>query len=356
MVADGLAIAMDADKSLVARAAREREAVIVNDVRSEPNFLSNPLLPNTRSEIAVPMIVGDKVLGVFDVQSDKLNSFTKDDANIYTTLASQVAVALQNARLYVEQAATVTQLRELDRLKSAFLANMSHELRTPLNSILGFSDVILEEIDGPLTEPMQNDLQLIQKNGQHLLHLINDVLDMAKIEAGRINLSPERFKVHEILDDVLSITSTLASEKNLSLFVEEDTGNDVEVFADRTRLRQVMINLINNSIKFTESGKIAIRAAKQGTENILISVKDTGVGISPDKLEAIFQEFAQIDTSSTRKAGGTGLGLPISRRLIELHGGRLWAESNGIPGDGSIFYVELPIESRIVEPIEKLEK
>lgn len=356
MVADELTIEMDAEKSLVARAARERQAVIVNDVRSVPDFLSNPLLPDTRSEIAVPMIVGDKVLGVFDVQSDKVSGFTKEDANIYTTLAAQVAVALQNARLYVEQAATVTQLRELDRLKSAFLANMSHELRTPLNSILGFSDVMLEEIDGPLTEPMNNDLQLIQKNGQHLLHLINDVLDMAKIEAGRINLSPERFRVHEILDDVLSITSTLASEKNLSLFVEEDSGNDVEIFADRTRLRQVMINLINNSIKFTETGRIAIRAARQGAENILISVRDTGVGIPPDMLEAIFQEFAQIDTSSTRKAGGTGLGLPISRRLIELHGGRLWAESSGIPGEGSIFYVELPIEARIVEPIEKLEK
>jgi PAS domain S-box-containing protein len=356
MVADGLSIAIDAEKSLVARAARERQAVIVNDVRSDPDFLSNRSLPDTRSEMAVPMIVGDKVLGVFDVQSDKLSGFTKEDSNIYTTLAAQVAVALQNARLYVEQAATVTQLRELDRLKSAFLANMSHELRTPLNSILGFSDVILEEIDGPLTEPMHNDLQLIQKNGQHLLHLINDVLDMAKIEAGRINLSPERFMIHEILDDVLSITSTLASEKNLPLFVESDSDNDVEIFADRTRLRQVMINLINNSIKFTDKGRIAIRAARKGVENILISVMDTGVGIPPDQLEAIFQEFAQIDTSSTRKAGGTGLGLPISRRLIELHGGRLWAESSGVPGEGSVFYVELPIEARITETIEKMEK
>ena len=203
---------------------------------------------------------------------------------------------------------------------------------------------------------MKNDLQLIQKNGQHLLHLINDVLDMAKIEAGRINLAPERFMVHEILDEVLSITSTLASERNLSLFVEADSANDVEIFADRTRLRQVMINLINNSIKFTEKGRITIHASRQGTENVLIRVKDTGVGIPSDKLEAIFQEFAQVDTSSTRKAGGTGLGLPISRRLIELHGGRLWAESSGVSGEGSTFYVELPIEARITEPIEKQEK
>jgi signal transduction histidine kinase len=148
----------------------------------------------------------------------------------------------------------------------------------------------------------------------------------------------------------------LASEKNLSLFVENASDNDIEIFADRTRLRQVMINLINNSIKFTEKGRISIRASRQGTENVLIYVKDTGVGIPSDKLEAIFQEFAQVDTSSTRKAGGTGLGLPISRRLIELHGGRLWAESSGMPGEGSTFYVELPIEARIAEPVEKQEK
>lgn len=162
--------------------------------------------------------------------------------------------------------------------------------------------------------------------------------------------------INEILDDVLSITSTLASEKNISLFIETDSDDHLDVFADRTRLRQVMINLINNSIKFTENGRISIKAVRQEPESVLISVKDTGVGIPSDKLEAIFQEFAQIDTSSTRKAGGTGLGLPISRRLIELHGGRLWAESSGIPGEGSIFYVELPLEARISEPIEKLEK
>src|SRR6266496_4057178 len=133
--------------------------------------------------------------------------FTDEDANVYTTLAAQVGVALQNARLYVEQAATVTQLRELDRLKSSFLANMSHELRTPLNSILGFTDVMLEGLDGPLSDYMDNDLRLIQKNGQHLLHLINDVLDMAKIESGRMNLHPENFKVHNLMEEVASITS-----------------------------------------------------------------------------------------------------------------------------------------------------
>ncbi len=357
MVAEGWSISLDHDKSIVAQAARTRQSIVANDVIHDKDsaYLSNRLLPHTRSEMAVPMIVGDKLLGVFDVQSDKPDQFTQEDANIYTTLAAQVAIALQNARLYQEQAATVTQLRELDRLKSSFLANMSHELRTPLNSILGFADVMLEGLDGPLTENMNNDLQLIQKNGQHLLHLINDVLDMAKIEAGRMNLSPETFRFHEILEEVTSITAPLASEKSLSLFIESDSDQEVEIFADRTRIRQVMLNLVNNALKFTEKGKISMRTTRT-QEGILVTVRDTGIGIPSDKLEAIFQEFTQVDSSSTRKAGGTGLGLPISRKLVEMHGGRLWAESTGIPGEGSTFYVELPLEARLDDTIEKQEK
>ncbi|MBI5933487.1 MAG: GAF domain-containing protein [Chloroflexi bacterium] len=354
MVAEQHAIPFDAEKSIVARASRERIAVIVNDLQADPTFLPNPLLPYARSEMAVPMVVGDKTLGVFDVQSSQANRFTEDDANIYTTLASQVGVALQNAQLYAEQAATLTQLRELDRLKSSFLANMSHELRTPLNSILGFADVILEELDGPLTENMTNDLRLIQKNGTHLLHLINDVLDMAKIEAGRMNLNPETFFLIELLEEVTSITSPLASEKNLALFIEPESDLGVSIYADRTRLRQVMINLVNNAMKFTERGKVSI-LLQRCEAGALVSVHDTGIGIPPEKLEAVFQEFTQVDTSTTRKAGGTGLGLPISRRLIEMHGGRLWAESSGINGEGSTFFVELPLEALNMEP-EKVQK
>ena len=358
MVADNWSIPLNHPSSIVAGAAQNKNFIIANDVRRDKDsgFLSHRLLPDTRSEMAVPMIVGEKVLGVFDVQSEVADHFTEEDANIYTTLAAQVAIALQNARLYVEQAATVTQLRELDRLKSSFLANMSHELRTPLNSILGFTDVMLEGLDGNLTDYMDNDLRLIQKNGQHLLHLINDVLDMAKIESGRMNLNPETFKVQSALEEVTSITSTLASEKNLSLFIEENSDQEIVIYADNTRLRQVMINLVNNAIKFTQTGKIRLCAKPMEGARVLITVKDTGIGIPPDKLEAVFQEFTQVDSSTTRKAGGTGLGLPISRRLVEMHGGRLWAESTGIEGEGSIFYVELPIEARISEVIEKQEK
>lgn len=354
MVESGHAIDMNTERSLVARAAREKQPVIINDVRSEVGFLPNPLLPETRAEMAIPMVVGDNVLGVFDVQSNQVDAFSKEDASIYSTLASQIAVALQNARLYQEQTATVTQLRELDRLKSSFLANMSHELRTPLNSILGFTEVMLEGLDGALTPNMDNDLKLINKNGQHLLHLINDVLDMAKIESGKLNLIIEKFNVQEIFEEVINITSPLANEKKLTLKIDTKSDHDVVVNADRTRIRQVMINLVNNALKFTEKGKIIIRAVRE-ENNVLISVKDTGIGIPPEHLEAVFSEFTQVDSSTTRKAGGTGLGLPISRRLIEMHGGKLWAESNGVEGEGSTFFVFMPLENRtaISEPVTR---
>ena len=184
-------------------------------------------------------------------------------AALAAAIADQTSTHLETLRLNEELQKRAEELMELDRLKSGFLANMSHELRTPLNSILGFTDVILEELDGPLTPNMNTDLQTIQKNGQHLLHLINDVLDMAKIEAGRMNLSPEKFRLQEIFEEVTSITSNLASEKNLALFVEADFDQEVVITANRTRLRQVMINVINNAIKFTDKGYIAIRVDRK---------------------------------------------------------------------------------------------
>ena len=304
--------------------------------------------------LSVPLEVRGEAIGQLAVAGEQ--TVSQDALDLAKAIATQTSIHLETLRLNEELQKRAEELQELDRLKSGFLANMSHELRTPLNSILGFADVMLMELDGPLTPNMETDLKLIQKNGQHLLHLINDVLDMAKIESGRMNLIPEKFRLHDILEEVNSITSTLASERNISLFIEPDSDHEVEIYADNTRLRQVMINLVNNAIKFTERGKIAIRASKLDSATVMITVKDTGIGIPPEKLEDVFQEFTQVDTSTTRKVGGTGLGLPISRRLIQMHGGRLWAESTGVPGEGSTFIIELPIEARITEIIEKREK
>jgi signal transduction histidine kinase len=169
-------------------------------------------------------------------------------------------------------------------------------------------------------------------------------------------LHPEKFNLHGLLDDVMSITSTLADAKNTTLVIEEDSDREVEVYADNTRIRQVMINIVNNAIKFTSNGRISLRTSRLDGARVLVTVKDTGLGIPSDHLESIFEEFSQVDTSTTRKVGGTGLGLPISRRLIEMHGGRLWAESTGVEGEGSTFFVELPVEARITEVVEKKEK
>jgi signal transduction histidine kinase len=310
--------------------------------------------PSEEYVLSQPLVISGESIGQLAVAG--LKNIPPSAAGMLSTIAAQASIHLETLRLTEELKKRARELKELDRLKSAFLANMSHELRTPLNSILGFTDVMIEGLDGPLTEFMSNDLRLVQKNGQHLLHLINDVLDMAKIESGRMNLHPETFKVHSVLDEVISITSTLASEKNIALFIDEASDQEIEIYADNTRLRQVMINLVNNSIKFTEKGKIAVCTKPMDGGRILITVKDTGIGIPPDKLDAIFLEFTQVDTSTTRKVGGTGLGLPISRRLVEMHGGRLWAESTGIEGEGSTFHVELPVEARISEVVEKQEK
>jgi signal transduction histidine kinase len=308
----------------------------------------------TELDLVSPLTVQGEVIGQLGVTRSR--EILPEDVHLATALASQVSIHLETLRLNAELEKRAHELQELDRLKSAFLANMSHELRTPLNSILGFSDVMLEGLDGELTEYMDNDLRLIQKNGQHLLHLINDVLDMSKIESGRMNLNPETFNIYNTLEEVCNITSALASEKNIALYIEDDSEQDIEIYADDTRIRQVMINLVNNAIKFTEKGKIAISLKQLDNSRILITVKDTGTGIPPDKLEMVFQEFTQVDTSTTRKVGGTGLGLPISRRLVEMHGGRIWAESSGVDGEGSTFFVELPLEAKIPDVIEKQDK
>lgn len=302
----------------------------------------------TGAALTQPLVVRNQTIGEFGADVSKASD---EVSELMAAVAERTSIHIETLRLTEELQKRAAELQELDRLKTAFLANMSHELRTPLNSILGFTDVILEELDGPLTENMNNDLQLIQKNGQHLLHLINDVLDMAKIEAGRMNLNPEKFRVHDVIQDAMSIVAPMAQAKALALVLEDTSDRQVEIEADRTRIQQVMLNLVSNAVKFTDTGKVGVAVARHG-EKVVISVRDTGVGIPKDHLDRVFQEFTQVDTSETRKAGGTGLGLPISRRLIEMHGGRMWVESTGRPGDGATFFVELPIESMIVEATE----
>jgi signal transduction histidine kinase len=224
--------------------------------------------------------------------------------------------------------------------KSQFLANMSHELRTPLNAILGYTELVLDSIYGDVPERMRSVLKRVQSNGKHLLGLINDVLDLSKIEAGQLQLSLEDYSIRDVVHSVFAVVEPLAEEKHLALKVE--LPDDLPVaHGDERRLTQVLLNLVGNAIKFTDAGEVVVRAAASNGQYTL-SVQDTGPGISPSDQVKIFEEFQQADASTTKAKGGTGLGLSIARRIINLHGGRIWVSSE--PGSGSTFFIDVPIK------------
>lgn len=341
MVAQGWQIPLNREKSLVARAARSKEGVIVNDVQADPEFLPNPLLPETRSEMAVPLVVGDKVLGVLDVQADRVNRFSAEDIHIQTTLAAQIAAALENARLFEESKRTAERLREVDRLKSEFLANMSHELRTPLNSIIGYSEMMLMGISGEIPPELNEDIEAIYENGKHLLQLISDILDLAKIEAGRLILRFESVGIEALLDEIKVNNTGLFLKKEIEFRVEAEENLPM-ILADPLRLNQVLNNLISNAAKFTNEGYVKLRAYQE-YDRLCVDVEDTGIGMSEEDLNKIFEKFMQVDGSFTRRAEGTGLGLAITRHLVEMHGGQIEVRSQ--LNQGTTFTVRLPIET-----------
>jgi PAS domain S-box-containing protein len=520
MVANAHGIPLDRQESLVATAARTRESVIVNDVTLSPSFMANPVLPDTKSEMAVPMIVGGRVIGVLDVQSDIVNRFTEQDAHIQSTLAAQIATAVQNARFFeqtqfalaqtealytgsdrvvrattmqevlmaivestpvqnfdradllffdepwqdtpvegsvaivqavweregeprspvgteyptssfpmvmdfrpnepfiimdvntdqrmddnlrdlmlnqfemrsviflqlvaggewiglmsaqsaqamvisdedirqmdslADQAAnvmqtlrlieqqqeTVERLQEVDRLKQQFLANMSHELRTPLNSIIGYSEVLLDGVDGDLTEDAEEDVEAIHDSGKHLLSIINEILDLAKIEAGQMQLDPQDVDLPQFIKDIVHSGQILVKDKDVALEWVEQSAVPV-IQADPIRVRQVLWNLISNAVKFTEAGGVTVTYGMHSDTEVFVRVQDTGIGMNEEGLATIFQRFSQVDGSSTRRAGGTGLGLTITRQLVRMHGGDVYVESE--VGVGSTFWFTLPVE------------
>jgi PAS domain S-box-containing protein len=242
-----------------------------------------------------------------------------------------------------ERKAAQDAIVQSDRLKSEFLANMSHELRTPLNSIIGYTDVMLLGVDGDLNEEMQKDMEAIQDNSNHLLRLINDVLDLAKIEAGRMTFELSDVDIEELYLDTIKANAGLLINKNLQMKTDIQNGLP-KIVADENRLSQVITNLVSNAIKFTEEGTITLRAKQEG-DWVKLEVEDTGKGIEPEHLEMIFEEFTQADPSSTRTVEGTGLGLAISQRLVQMHGGKITVTSK--LGKGSTFTVRLPIQAQI---------
>jgi len=300
--------------------------------------------PPIRSAVVIPLHVpSGNVTGILGYVHALPNRFSEEQLPLFDSMATQAYVALQNAQLYEQLAQTTERLREVDRLKSQFLANMSHELRTPLNSIIGFSRVIMKGIDGPVTDLQVQDLWAINNSGQHLLGMINDILDLSKIEAGKMELAFEKVDLVELIKSVMTTTGGLIKDKPIRLNADIPTELP-PVYVDTIRVRQVLINLLSNASKFTEAGTITVRARLQESDTrsmVLVSVNDTGQGIAQDDLAKLFQAFSQVDGSPTRRTGGTGLGLAISRNLVELHGGSIWVEST--VGKGTTFSFTLPV-------------
>ena len=300
---------------------------------------------HTQNRLVIPLRVQDEIIGVIELDGkDADDPWTDEDRILAEAVAHEFAITLQDARTHQLTSQALEEMREADRLKSQFLANMSHELRTPLNSIIGFSRVILKGIDGPVTENQEQDLSAIYNAGQHLLGLINDILDLSKIEAGKMELTFSEVDLPEIIRGVMSTAVGLVKGKPIELVI--DLPDDLPgIQADNIRLRQILLNLVSNATKFTEEGHIGISVRsleRAGHPEIVIAVFDTGHGIAPEDHEKIFEPFSQVDASPTRKTGGTGLGLSICRHLVELHRGVLWVES--IPGEGSTFAFTIPYE------------
>ncbi|MFZ5909571.1 MAG: GAF domain-containing protein [Chloroflexota bacterium] len=331
-------------KSTVGQATETGNAIVINNTALDPIHKPNPLLPDTRAEAAIPLHIGNRIIGVLDIQSTEVNAFSQDDVAILQLLADQIAIGIDNARSYNIAQQAVQEMREVDRLKSQFLANMSHELRTPLNSIIGFARVILKGIDGPVTELQQQDLTAIFNAGQHLLGLINDILDLSRIEAGKMELSFSEVNIDDLVTSVMSTAAGLIKDKPITL--KQEIATDLPtVRADPMRIRQVLINLLSNAAKFTEKGEITVRAEVDdlttGQSSVIVTVTDTGPGISPEDQAKLFQPFSQVDASLTRKVGGSGLGLSICHHLVQMHHGRIGIHS--MPGRGSSFYFTVPI-------------
>jgi len=331
------------DNNPVGQCTLTRSVIQVADLATEPAYpLREALLgADVRALLAVPLLREQRIIGAFIVRRRQPGSFDQAVIELMQSFASQSTLAIQNARLFQEIEEKSRQLEVASQHKSQFLANMSHELRTPLNAVLGYAELMQDGLYGQLAPETKEVLVRIQANGNHLLGLINDVLDLSKIEAGQLALSIDDYSVANVVQTVVSATESLAAAKNLPLKV--DISEDLPIGqGDERRITQVLLNLIGNAIKFTDAGDVRIAVTKVNGV-FAVAIADTGPGIPDAERGRIFQEFHQVDSSVTKKKGGSGLGLAIAKRIVELHGGRLWVESE--LGKGSTFHLELPIRA-----------
>jgi signal transduction histidine kinase len=352
----------------IGRAIREGRPVVVHRIREHADFSAwRDVLAGRsfQSVLAVPLRLGDSIFGALAIYADEPEAFDEAEVRLIAELGDNVAHGISSLRAHKERAealAAVERARleledrvrlrtaelveakdaaeSADRLKSAFLATMSHELRTPLNSIIGFTGIVLQGLAGPLNPEQSKQLGMVQSSARHLLALINDVLDISKIEAGQLEIACGWFSLRQAVIKAVSTISPLAQAKGIS--ISSTIAPDVDrIYSDQRRTEQILLNLLSNAVKFTDSGAVTIECRREH-DAALVSIRDTGVGIEPEYLQTIFEPFRQADSGLARKHEGTGLGLSICRRLVDRLGGAITVES--VPGTGSTFTFQLPLE------------
>ena len=292
------------------------------------------------SVLAVPMLLDSKPIGVVVVTGAEAGAFSQRQIELLQTFADQAVIAVENARLFKELELANRELGAASRHKSEFLANMSHELRTPLNAVIGFSEVLIQRMFGELNDKQDEYLKDIYASGQHLLSLINDILDLSKIEAGRMELASAPFHLPGALENAVTLVRERAARHGIALDLDLDPRLG-ELVGDERKVKQVLLNLLSNAVKFTpEGGRISLRAGLTDGA-VEISVIDTGIGIAPEDQATVFEEFRQVGSDEKRKQEGTGLGLTLAKKFVELHSGKIWVQSE--LGRGSTFTFTLPV-------------
>jgi signal transduction histidine kinase len=329
--------------SVVGRVALEGKSIHIADLQSEPEltYLRAPGVSIQRAALGVPMLREGKPIGVLVLTRTNVEPFTDKQIELVETFADQAVIAIENVRLFDEIQDKNRQLQLASENKSQFVSSMSHELRTPLNAIIGLTDMLVKNAARFGTEKAQEPLQRVNRAGTHLLGLINQVLDLSKIEAGKLELNPQTVQLAPLINEVIGTAGQLAEQNKNRLVIDaqEDLG---ALTVDPMRLRQILLNLLSNACKFTKAGevKLAARKLSDGSSFVEFAVSDTGIGMTAEQQAKLFEEFSQADAATAQRFGGTGLGLAITRKLARMMGGDVTLTSE--PGKGSVFTVRLP--------------